>query len=68
MVGVSLNNPTKADDKEQLVETDSSDVLVTVIVSRSFLDETLELCFSSTLAHQGWIRRVCRASSRRCSS
>jgi hypothetical protein len=31
MVGVSLNNPNKADDKEQLVETNSSDVLVTVL-------------------------------------
>jgi hypothetical protein len=31
MVGVSLNNPNKADDKEQLVETNSGDVLVTVL-------------------------------------
>jgi len=33
MVGVSLNNPNKADDKEQLVETNSADVFVTVLVS-----------------------------------
>jgi len=31
MVGVSLNNQNKADDKEQLVETNSGDVLVTVL-------------------------------------
>jgi hypothetical protein len=31
MVGVSLNNPNKADDKEQLVETNSADVFVTVL-------------------------------------
>ncbi len=36
MVGVSLNNPNKADDKEQLVETNSADVLVTVLVSFVF--------------------------------
>ena len=33
MVGVSLNNTNKADDKEQLVETSSGDVIVTVLVS-----------------------------------
>jgi hypothetical protein len=33
MVGVSLNNQNKADDKEQLVETNNSDVFVTVLVS-----------------------------------
>jgi hypothetical protein len=33
MVGVSLSNPNKADDKEQLVETNNTDVLVTVLVS-----------------------------------
>jgi hypothetical protein len=31
MVGVSLNNQNKADDKEQLVETSSGDVIVTVL-------------------------------------
>jgi hypothetical protein len=31
MVGVSLNNPNKADDKEQLVETNSGNVFVTVL-------------------------------------
>lgn len=39
MVGVLLNNPNKADDKEQLVETSNSDVVVTVLVS--FLSDTL---------------------------
>jgi len=43
MVGVSLNNPNKADDKEQLVETNSADVLVTVLVS--FLFELLNNIF-----------------------
>ena len=33
MVGVLLNNPNKAEDKEQLVGAESSDVLVTVVVS-----------------------------------
>lgn len=33
MVGVSLNNQNKGDDKEQLVETTSGDVIVTVLVS-----------------------------------
>jgi hypothetical protein len=37
MVGLSLNNPTKADDKEQLVETNTGDVLVTVLVSFFFI-------------------------------
>lgn len=31
MVGVSLNNANKADDKEQLVEADNSDVMVTIL-------------------------------------
>lgn len=33
MVGVSLTNPNKTDDKEQLVEANSADVFVTVLVS-----------------------------------
>ena len=44
MVGVSLNTPAKADDKEQLVETDSSDVLVTVVVSRWIRGEAGDVC------------------------
>lgn len=37
MVGVSLNNPNKPDDKEQLVEAENTDVLVTVLVSLMFI-------------------------------
>ncbi|CAF2824043.1 unnamed protein product [Rotaria sp. Silwood2] len=39
MVGVSLNNSTKADDKEQLVETNSTDVVVTVLPIKGEQDE-----------------------------
>jgi len=39
MVGVSLNNPNKADDKEQLVETNSGDVFVTVLPIKGEQDE-----------------------------
>ncbi|CAF0810341.1 unnamed protein product [Rotaria sordida] len=39
MVGVSLNNPNKADDKEQLVETNSADVFVTVLPIKGEQDE-----------------------------
>jgi hypothetical protein len=49
MVGVSLNNPNKADDKEQLVETSSADVLVTVLVC--FLFELLNHIFCLLLAN-----------------
>ncbi|CAF3759124.1 unnamed protein product [Rotaria sp. Silwood1] len=41
MVGVSLNTPNKADDKEQLVETNSADVLVTVLPIKGEQDENL---------------------------
>ena len=33
MVGVSINNSNKADDKERLVEANSGNVIVTVLVS-----------------------------------
>ena len=48
MVGVSLTNPTKTDDKEQLVEANSADVFVTVLVSCAHLDQDLDclVCFS----------------------
>jgi hypothetical protein len=39
MVGVSLNNQNKADDKEQLVETNNSDVFVTVLPIKGEQDE-----------------------------
>jgi hypothetical protein len=39
MVGVSLNNLSKADDKEQLVETNTGDVLVTVLPIKGEEDE-----------------------------
>jgi hypothetical protein len=39
MVGVSLNNSNKPDDKEQLVETNNGDVLVTVLPIKGEQDE-----------------------------
>ncbi|CAF0766160.1 unnamed protein product [Adineta steineri] len=39
MVGVSLNNSNKADDKEQLVETNTGDVLVTVLPIKGEQDD-----------------------------
>ncbi|CAF4559855.1 unnamed protein product [Rotaria socialis] len=42
MVGVSLNNQNKADDKEQLVGANSTDVLVTVLPMKDELPIPLE--------------------------
>lgn len=41
MVGVLLNNPNKAEDKEQLVGAESSDVLVTVVPLKGDPDDVM---------------------------